>query len=201
MPDVAAFVVLSTFPDAETAARIARTLVEERLAACVNLVATVRSIYRWQGEINDDAESLAVIKTTAERYPALAARIAQLHPYHVPEIVALPLAEGHPPYLAWLAGQVDEEEAAQPAVADGDAAQADAAQADAAQADAAQADAAQADAAQADAAQADVAQAEVAQAEVAQADVAQAEVARAATASADDVQTIAARRDAAADET
>jgi periplasmic divalent cation tolerance protein len=100
--------VLSTFPDAETAARVARTLVEERLAACVNLVPTVRSIYRWQGAISDDPESLAIIKTTAERYPTLAARIAQLHPYHVPEIIALPLAEGHPPYLAWLAGQVDE---------------------------------------------------------------------------------------------
>jgi len=103
---VNALLVLSTFPDAETAARIARTLVEERLAACVNLVATVRSIYRWQGGINDDPEALAIIKTTAERYAALAARISQLHPYHVPEIIALP--EGHPPYLAWLAGQVDE---------------------------------------------------------------------------------------------
>jgi periplasmic divalent cation tolerance protein len=112
--DVSAFVVLSTFPDAETAARIARTLVGERLAACVNLVATVRSIYRWQGAINDDAEALAVIKTTAERYPALAARIVQLHPYHVPEIIALPLAEGHPPYLAWLAGQVDESDRSGP---------------------------------------------------------------------------------------
>jgi periplasmic divalent cation tolerance protein len=104
--DVAALVVLSTFPDAETAARVARTLVDERLAACVNLVPVVRSIYRWQGAISDDAEALAIIKTTADRYAALAARIAALHPYQVPEIVALPLAGGHPPYLAWLAGQV-----------------------------------------------------------------------------------------------
>ena len=104
--DVTVFVVLSTFPDADTAARVARTLVDERLAACVNLVPTVRSIYRWQGAISDDAEALAIIKTTADRYAALAARIAELHPYQVPEIVALPLAEGHPPYLAWLAGQV-----------------------------------------------------------------------------------------------
>ena len=107
MTEVIALAVLSTFPDAETAARVARTLVDERLAACVNLVPAIRSIYRWQGAISDDAEALAIIKTTADRYPALAARISELHPYEVPEIVALPLAAGHPPYLAWLAGQVD----------------------------------------------------------------------------------------------
>ena len=106
MPDAAALIVLSTFPDADTAARVARTLVEERLAACANLVPTIRSIYRWQGAISDDAEALAVIKTTADRYAQLAARIAALHPYEVPEIIALPLADGHPPYLAWLATQV-----------------------------------------------------------------------------------------------
>ncbi|HEX3764252.1 MAG TPA: divalent-cation tolerance protein CutA [Kofleriaceae bacterium] len=106
MADVAALVVLSTFPDGETAARIARALVDDRLAACVNLLPTVRSIYRWQGEVCDEAETLAVIKTTAERFSALAAKIAELHPYQVPEVVALPLADGHPPYLAWLAAQV-----------------------------------------------------------------------------------------------
>ena len=103
-----ALVVLSTFDDVDTAARIARTLVEERLAACVNLVPTVRSIYRWQGEISDDPEALAIMKTTAERYPALAARLAELHPYQVPEILALPIAAGHAPYLSWLAGEVDQ---------------------------------------------------------------------------------------------
>lgn len=106
MTDIAARVVLSTFPDADTAGRIARTLVDERLAACVNVLPAIRSIYRWQGAISDDAEVLAIIKTTAERYPALAARITELHPYQVPEIIALPLAAGHPPYLAWLAGEV-----------------------------------------------------------------------------------------------
>ena len=105
MPDVSALVVLSTFPDAETAAEIARALVDEQLAACVNLIAAVRSIYRWQAAVQDDAETLAIIKTTADRYPALATRLAQLHPYEVPEIIALPLAAGHAPYLAWLAGQ------------------------------------------------------------------------------------------------
>jgi periplasmic divalent cation tolerance protein len=99
-------VVLSTFPGAEKAAQVARILVDEQLAACVNLIAGVRSIYRWQAAVQDDAEALAIIKTTAERYPALAARLAELHPYEVPEIIALPLADGHPPYLAWLAGQI-----------------------------------------------------------------------------------------------
>ena len=99
-------VVLSTFPDSDKAAQVARVLVEEQLAACVNLIASVRSIYRWQGAVQDDAEALAIIKTTADRYPALVARLAELHPYEVPEIIALPLAAGHPPYLAWLAGQV-----------------------------------------------------------------------------------------------
>jgi periplasmic divalent cation tolerance protein len=104
--EISALVVLSTFPDAEQAARAARTLVDERLAACVNVLASVRSIYRWQDAVQDDAEALAVIKTTTDRYAALAARLAELHPYEVPEIIALPLAEGHAPYLAWLAGQV-----------------------------------------------------------------------------------------------
>jgi len=106
MTDVAALVVFSTFPDADTAARVARALVEQQLAACVNVVPAVRSIYRWEGKVCDEAETLAVIKTTAERYTALAARIAELHPYQVPEVIALPLADGHPPYLAWLAEQV-----------------------------------------------------------------------------------------------
>lgn len=100
------FVVFSTFPDADTAARIARTLVEEQLAACVNVVPAVRSIYRWEGKVCDEAETLAVIKTTAERYAALCARITELHPYQVPEVIALALADGHPPYLAWLAEQI-----------------------------------------------------------------------------------------------
>ena len=106
MTDVVALVVLSTFPDADTAVRVARTLVEQQLATCVNVVPTVRSIYRWEGKVCDEGETLAVIKTTAERYAALAAKIAELHPYQVPEVIALPLAGGHPPYLAWLAEQV-----------------------------------------------------------------------------------------------
>jgi len=95
-------VCLSTFSTPEQAAGIARILVEEQLAACVNLVPAVRSIYRWQGQVSDDTETLAIIKTTAERYDALASRLVALHPYEVPELIAFPIERGHAPYLAWL---------------------------------------------------------------------------------------------------
>lgn len=95
-------VVLMTAPSAEVAGDIARALVGEGLAACVNVVPGVRSIYRWKGELCDDAEVLCVMKTRAERFEALRARAVALHPYEVPEIIALPLAAGHAPYLAWI---------------------------------------------------------------------------------------------------
>jgi len=94
-------VVLSTMPPA-AAEGLAETLVGERLAACVNLVGPVRSIYRWDGAIQKDDEILAVIKTTAARFDAMAARLRELHPYQVPEIVALPVGAGHAPYLDWV---------------------------------------------------------------------------------------------------
>jgi periplasmic divalent cation tolerance protein len=93
---------LSTCPNADVAARIARALVEEQLAACVNRLPGVNSTYRWQGEIHEDAEVLLVIKTTPERFDALRDRLAELHPYEVPELVALEIADGLPAYLAWL---------------------------------------------------------------------------------------------------
>jgi periplasmic divalent cation tolerance protein len=99
-------VVLSTFPSSEKAAEIARVLVDERLCACVNLVPAVRSIYRWQGAIHDDAEVLAIVKTTAERVEALRDRLIALHPYEVPEAIVLPVTGGHAPYLAWVTGEV-----------------------------------------------------------------------------------------------
>jgi periplasmic divalent cation tolerance protein len=99
-------VVLSTFPSSEKAAEIARVLVDERLAACVNLVPAVRSIYRWQGAVHDDTEVLAIMKTTAERAAALRDRLVALHPYDVPEAIVLPVSEGHAPYLAWVTGEV-----------------------------------------------------------------------------------------------
>jgi periplasmic divalent cation tolerance protein len=99
-------VVLSTLPDAEQAAEIARVLVEEQLAACVNLVPGVRSIYRFEGVMQDEREVLAIIKTTRERYADLAQRLVELHPYDVPEVLAVPLLGGHLDYIEWIAASV-----------------------------------------------------------------------------------------------
>jgi periplasmic divalent cation tolerance protein len=96
-------VVLVTMPDAEVAARVGRTLVEEQLAACVNVIPGLRSIYEYGGKLCDDAEVLCLFKTRRALYPALRDRLAGLHPYEVPEIIAVPLCEGNAPYLAWLA--------------------------------------------------------------------------------------------------
>jgi periplasmic divalent cation tolerance protein len=96
-------VVFSTFPSPEKAAEIARTLVEERLCACANLAPGVRSIYRWDGKLCDDTETLAIIKTTHERQDALIARLVELHPYDVPEALALPVHAGNAKYLEWVA--------------------------------------------------------------------------------------------------
>jgi periplasmic divalent cation tolerance protein len=96
-------VVLVTVPDGDTAARVGRTLVEEQLAACVNIVPGLRSIYVYEGKLCDDAEVLCLIKTRAALYPRLRDRVTALHPYQVPEIIALPLAAGNAAYLAWLA--------------------------------------------------------------------------------------------------
>jgi periplasmic divalent cation tolerance protein len=95
-------VVLVTAPSADVAATIGRTLVEERLAACANIVPAVRSIYRWQGAICDDAEVLCIIKTRRELWGALRDRIAQLHPYEVPEIVAIDPSAVSEPYERWV---------------------------------------------------------------------------------------------------
>ena len=99
-------VVLSAAPDRDTAWRIARTLVEEERAACVNLVPGARSIYRWRGAIEEADEFLLVVKTTAAALPALLARLAELHPYDVPEAIALEPGVVAAPYLAWLEGVV-----------------------------------------------------------------------------------------------
>ncbi len=95
-----AVVVLCTFPDLDQARQIGAALVERQVAACVNLLPGVESIYRWQGKVERAGEVLAVIKTT--RYPDLEAAIKDLHPYEVPEILALPVAAGLPAYLGWL---------------------------------------------------------------------------------------------------
>lgn len=100
-------VVLVTVGSAEDGVRLARALVEDALAACVNLVGPIRSIYRWEGKICDDAEHLLVIKTRGALFEAAAARIRALHPYETPEIIALPITAGSEPYLAWLRGATD----------------------------------------------------------------------------------------------
>lgn len=98
-----ALVVYCTCPDQGVATHIAEAVVSERLAACVNLVPGVTSIYHWQGEIQRDAELLLIIKTRHAVYPQLEARIIELHPYQVPEIIALPIQAGSAAYLAWMA--------------------------------------------------------------------------------------------------
>ena len=98
--------VLCNVPDAALAQQIAETLVGEQLAACVNIMTPCRSVYRWQGKLENASEVPLQIKTTAAAYPALQARLLQLHPYEVPEIVALPLAAGLPAYLTWVAAEV-----------------------------------------------------------------------------------------------
>lgn len=95
--------VITTCPDNELAEAIARTLVEERLAACVNVLPGVRSVYRWHGKIEHASEQLLLIKIRTADYPAVEQRIRQLHSYELPEVVALPIVEGLPAYLAWLA--------------------------------------------------------------------------------------------------
>ena len=99
-------VVLCTLPPGDAAAGIARAVVEERLVACVNILPGLRSIYAWEGEIQDQAEQLAILKTTVDRFEDLRTRLLQLHPYSVPEIVALPVADGHLAYLGWVRDSV-----------------------------------------------------------------------------------------------
>ncbi len=95
-------IVLTTCPDGEAAGRIARALVAENLVACVNILPPMRSVYRWKGKIEETGEQLLVIKIASARFPAVMDRVRALHPYELPEIVALPIADGLPDYLAWL---------------------------------------------------------------------------------------------------
>ena len=97
--------VITNCPDEETANRIALAVVEAQLAACVNILPRVQSIYRWQGAVESAVEVPLLIKTTAAAYPALEAAIRESHPYDVPEIIALPITAGLPAYLNWLAAE------------------------------------------------------------------------------------------------
>ena len=98
-------IVLSTLPDRNAALEMAAQLVERRLAACVNVLAECTSVYRWQGKVETAAEVPIWIKTTAARYPALEQAIRELHPYELPEIVAVPIRGGLPGYLHWVAAE------------------------------------------------------------------------------------------------
>ena len=96
-----AVVVYVTCP-ADNAVELAKALVEAGVVACANIVPSVRSIYRWQGKLCDEEEALLIVKTRAARFEALRQRVVELHPYEVPEVIALPIVAGHGPYLAWL---------------------------------------------------------------------------------------------------
>ncbi len=98
--------VFSTCPDAETGQRLGRALVDAGLAACVNVLPGLISIYRWQGAVSQASEHLLIAKTTREAYPRLEALLLDLHPYELPEIVAVPVAAGLPAYLDWIAAGV-----------------------------------------------------------------------------------------------
>ena len=96
-------VILVTAGSEAEAETIARALIEERLAACVNILNPIRSIYRWEGKVTEDREWLLVIKTQNERFAAVEKKIKALHSYQVPEVIALPILQGSTPYLHWLA--------------------------------------------------------------------------------------------------
>ena len=102
-------VALSTCPDEATARTIAQALVGERLATCVNRLAGVTSTYFWDGRLQEDAEILLIIKTTAARQAELASRLKALHPYELPELVVLPVTGGNEPYLQWVRSGVEQQ--------------------------------------------------------------------------------------------
>ena len=104
-PSDGVLLVVTNLPDAASAQRVAQALVSERLAACVNVLAPCRSVYRWQGEIEAAQEVPLIIKTARDRFPALQRRLGQLHPYEVPEILAFEADDGLPAYLGWVVAQ------------------------------------------------------------------------------------------------
>jgi len=97
--------VLTNLPDRAAAEKLAGALVDERLAACVNILAPCKSVYRWQNDIQQEEEHPMLIKTTADRYPALEAALRAAHPYELPEIIAVPIERGLPAYLDWIAAE------------------------------------------------------------------------------------------------
>lgn len=102
--------VLTNLPDVASAEKLARALIESRVAACVNVLAVCRSIYQWQGAVETATEIPLLIKTTAENYPQLEAIVRTQHPYDVPELIAIPITHGLPAYLDWLAAETEKHE-------------------------------------------------------------------------------------------
>ena len=100
---MSALLVITNLPDRPSAERLADALLAKRLAACVNILAPCRSVYRWKGEVQHDEEHPVLVKTTTERYAELEAGIRALHPYELPEIIAVPIERGLPGYLDWVA--------------------------------------------------------------------------------------------------
>ncbi len=107
MPDSTYVLVLTTFPSDSDPRRFARTLVEERLAACVNVLPAMQSIYRWKANIEEEAEHQLFIKTTRNRLAQLWERVRALHPYDVPEFIVLQIADGNDTYLRWIADSTE----------------------------------------------------------------------------------------------
>ena len=101
-PSSAKYLTLFVTAPPDKAPDLARTLVQERLVACANIISGVRSIYAWHGDVSDESESLMVMKTRASLLEAVRHRVVQLHPYEVPEIIALPIVGGHAPYMKWI---------------------------------------------------------------------------------------------------
>ncbi len=101
-----AILVLVTAPSEDMAAEIARTLVEEELAACGNIVPGLRSIFRWEGKVSDEGESLLILKSTAALFERLRARTVELHPYECPEVIQIAIDAAHAPYLKWIRDSV-----------------------------------------------------------------------------------------------
>jgi periplasmic divalent cation tolerance protein len=104
---VGTLLVLTNLPDRAAAERLAGSLVEKRLAACVNILAPCKSVYRWKDAVQHDEEHPMLIKSTTEQYLALEAVIRAGHPYELPEIIAVPIERGLPAYLAWIAAETN----------------------------------------------------------------------------------------------
>lgn len=107
MTESSVVVAFNTCPEMAVAEQLADALVSERLAACVNIVPAITSVYRWEGELQRDQEFLLIIKTTVSAISTLRERIGCLHPYDVPELVVMPVADGLPAYLRWVVDEVN----------------------------------------------------------------------------------------------